>query len=134
ANSTNSASDREALNSETQQLLQELQRVATTTQFNGQNILDGSFSGAQFQVGANAHQTILVNIGSAQTSALGSYQVGNTAVAVNGTALAGGDLTINGIDVGVSVSGSAEDIATAINSVGPQTGVTASASTQITSA
>jgi flagellin len=133
ANSTNSASDRGALNSEANQLIAELQRVATTTQFNGQNIIDGSFTGAQFQVGANANQTILVNIGNAQTSALGSYQVGNTATAVSGTALSGGDLTINDVDVGVSVSGSAEDIAAAINSVTSQTGVKASASTSTAS-
>ncbi len=133
ANSTNSASDRTALQGEASQLLSELQRVATTTQFNGQNIIDGSFTGAQFQVGANANQTILVNVGNAQTSALGSYQVGNTATAVSGTALAGGDLTINGTDVGVSTSGSAESIAAAINSVTTTTGVKASATTTTSS-
>ena len=58
ANSTNSASDRAALNAEVQQLLAEIDRVGQTTQFNGTNILDGSFSSAQFQVGANANQTI----------------------------------------------------------------------------
>lgn len=133
ANSTNSASDRTALQGEASQLLSELQRVATTTQFNGQSIIDGSFTGAQFQVGANANQTILVNVGNAQTSALGSFQVGNTATAVSGTALVGGDLTINGTDVGVSVSGSAESLAAAINSVTSSTGVKASASTTTSS-
>src|SRR4051794_7858969 len=58
ANGTNSSSDRQALNNEAQQLLQELGRITTQTQFNGQNVLDGSFSAAQFQVGANANQTI----------------------------------------------------------------------------
>ena len=130
ANSTNSASDRAALQGEAGQLISELQRVATTTQFNGQSIIDGTFTGAQFQVGANANQTILVNVGNAQTSALGSYQVGNTAQEVTGTALVGGDLLINGTDVGTSVSGSAEDIATAINSATSETGVKASASTE----
>ncbi|VAW89296.1 Flagellin protein FlaA [hydrothermal vent metagenome] len=133
ANSTNSASDRAALQGEAGQLISELQRVATTTQFNGQNIIDGSFTGAQFQVGANANQTIIVTVGNAQTSALGSYQVGNTASAVNGSALLGGDLTINGVDVGVSVSGSAESVAAAINSVTTSTGVKASASTTTSS-
>jgi hypothetical protein len=41
-----------------QQLTQELQRIATTTEFNGQKLLDGTFSSAIFQVGANANQTI----------------------------------------------------------------------------
>ena len=54
ANSTNSASDREALNQEVEQRLAEIERVASQTSFNGQKILDGSFGTAAFQVGANA--------------------------------------------------------------------------------
>ena len=133
ANATNSASDRKSINSEVQQLLSEMQRIAVTTQFNGQQIIDGNFTGAQFQVGANANQTILVNVGNAQTSNLGSYQVSDsaagttTAVAGTGAALIGGDLTLNGVDVGSSTSGSVQDIAAAINGVTSQTGVTATA-------
>lgn len=133
ANDTNTASDRDSLNSEVQQLLAEVQRISVTTQFNGQNIIDGTFTSAQFQVGANAAQTITVNVGNAQISALGSYQA-NGAVAVSGTALVAGDLTINGTDVGPSTSGSAEAIATAINGVAKDTGVTATASTSLESA
>src|SRR6478609_6851960 len=62
ANGTNSASDRASLQAEVSQLQQELNRIATTTQFNGQNVLDGSLSSTQFQVGANANQTINVGI------------------------------------------------------------------------
>jgi flagellin len=58
ANSTNSASDREALNQEVEQRLAEIERVASQTSFNGQKILDGSFGTAAFQVGANAGETI----------------------------------------------------------------------------
>jgi flagellin len=107
ANSTNSSSDRASLNAEVSQLLAEIQRVATTSQFNGQNILDGTFTAAQFQVGANANQTITASTGNAQTSALGAYQYNNTSSAVSGNALASGDLTINGVNVGASTSGSA---------------------------
>ena len=74
ANSTNSASDRAALNAESSQLLAEVQRIAQSTQFNGQNILDGSFASAQFQVGANANQTISFGIQGATTNLLGAYQ------------------------------------------------------------
>lgn len=133
ANSTNSSSDRTALQSEASSLIAELQRVATTTEFNGQAIINGTFIGAQFQVGANANQVITVDVGNAQTNALGSFQVGNTATTVNGTALTGGDLTINGTDVGISVSSSAEDVAVAINAVTSSTGVKASASTETVS-
>lgn len=75
-NATNSASDRAALNGEVQQLAQELQRVAATTEFNGQKLLDGSFTGAVFQVGANANQTITAASANFQTSAYGNYRIG----------------------------------------------------------
>ncbi len=134
ANSTNSSSDRAALNSEAQQLLSELNRTATSTQFNGQNVLDGSFTSAQFQVGANANQTISVSIGNASTSALGAYQYNNSSSAVSGTALVSGDLTINGVNVGASTTGSADSIVTSINSVTSQTSVTASATSSLAAA
>ncbi|MDE2628562.1 MAG: flagellin [Burkholderiales bacterium] len=75
ANATNSASDRAALQAETSQLIQEIDRVATQTDFNGTKVLDGSFAAQNFQVGANAGQTIAVSsIASARTSSLGQYQ------------------------------------------------------------
>jgi flagellin len=75
-NATNSASDRSALNNEVQQLAQELQRVAATTEFNGQKLLDGSFSGAVFQVGANSNQTITATSANFQTNAYGNFRIG----------------------------------------------------------
>ena len=73
-NATNSQSDRQALNAEVTQLKDEIQRVAEQTQFNGTNLLDGSFSGAVFQVGANQGQTISVdNIANANTAELGTW-------------------------------------------------------------
>ena len=75
ANATNSTSDRAALQQEVTQLSAEIDRVATQTQFNGLNLLDGSYQAQQFQVGANAGQTITVaGIASARTSALGQFQ------------------------------------------------------------
>ena len=84
ANASNTTSDRAALNAEVQSLSQELQRVATTTQFNGQNLLDGTFGTANFQVGANANQTINVTSGNFQTSAYGNYRVGGLAAFTSG--------------------------------------------------
>nr|WP_255698933.1 flagellin [Luteimonas sp. Y-2-2-4F] len=73
-NATNSTSDRQALNAEVEQLKAEIQRVAEQTQFNGTNLLDGSFSGAVFQVGANQGQTITVDgIANANTASLGGW-------------------------------------------------------------
>jgi len=72
SNATNSTTDREALQKEVSQLQSEIQRVATQTEFNGTKLLDGSFTGQAFQVGANAGQLITVNeVTNAQTSQLG---------------------------------------------------------------
>ncbi len=57
-NATNSASDRKALQLEVKQLADEIDRVAKQTNFNGQKVLDGSFAGAVFQVGANSGDNI----------------------------------------------------------------------------
>jgi flagellin len=89
-NATNSAGDRQALNAEVQQLIQEMQRVAATTEFNGQRLLDGSFTAAIFQVGANANQTISATSGNFQTDAYGNYRIGALA-ATTQTGI--GDLT-----------------------------------------
>ncbi|MBD2858423.1 flagellin [Spongiibacter sp. KMU-158] len=58
ANATNSASDRAALDSEVQQRLAEIDRIASQTSFNGRKVLDGSFGSAAFQIGANVGETI----------------------------------------------------------------------------
>ena len=72
ANATNSASDRKALDAEVKQLTSEIDRVARQTNFNGTSLLDGSFSGALFQIGADAGQTIAVNnIANARKDSLG---------------------------------------------------------------
>ncbi len=87
ANATNSASDRVALQQEVAQLTAEIDRVATQTQFNGLNLLDGSFTAQQFQVGANSGQTITVSsIASARASALGVYQGFNLVSQSSGSA------------------------------------------------
>ena len=97
ANATNSASDRVALQQEVAQLAAEIDRVATQTQFNGLSLLDGSFAAQQFQVGANAGQTITVSsIASARASALGVYQGFNLTNQSIGTANnAAQTLTVN---------------------------------------
>ena len=58
ANATNSQSDRDALNAEVSQLVDEVDRVAKQAEFNGTKLLDGSFTAQLFQVGANAGQAI----------------------------------------------------------------------------
>ena len=71
SNDTNSATDRASLNAEFTQLVEEIERIAASTSFNGQVLLDGTLSSAVFQVGAEAAQTISVSIAAAGSTALG---------------------------------------------------------------
>jgi len=71
ANDTNESIDRDAINQELDQLVSELDRISTTTQFNKQNLLDGSFSEKNLQVGANADQKIQIGIGNMDAQTLG---------------------------------------------------------------
>ncbi len=75
SNDTNSSSDRASLQSEVDQLKQELTRIAETTTFNGKNLLDGTMSSSQFQVGANSGETISFSVSSAKATDLGSNQL-----------------------------------------------------------
>ena len=90
ANDTNNASDRESLQAEFSQLSDEIDRIAETTQYNGQNLLDGSFTGATFQVGGN--NISIGAIADTQTSALGRV-TSATATAENRQGVAGLDIT-----------------------------------------
>ena len=135
ANDTNTASDRESLQAEVDQLLAEVDRIAGSTTFNGQSILDGSFTGAKFHVGANARETIAVSTTDARTSTLGR-QARNDGVAVTMAALAEDDLVINSVSIRATVAtddtlstsqatASAIAKATAINDASAFTGVRA---------
>lgn len=64
-------SDRVTLNAESKQLKSELDRIASTTSFNGKNLLDGSFGSTNLQVGALSGQTMELKVGSFGTSQLG---------------------------------------------------------------
>ena len=158
ANATNSASDRAALNAEVGQLTSELGRIAKTTQFNGQNLLDGSFTSASFQVGAYANQTITATSANFSTTAYGNNRIGtvvaatagavgdlvtgsaaggsvSTAKAASTSGIAANSIVINGVTgsatVAVAAGDSARTVAANINAQTNNTGVTASASTKI---
>lgn len=98
ANDSNSERDRESLDLEVQQLIDELNRIGDTTTFNGQKILDGSFIQSFFHVGANARETIGVNVRDARATALGRTALATTAV-VTSNALTAGDLLFNGVSI-----------------------------------
>ena len=96
---TNNVSDQAALDLEVQQLKTEIDRIAATTQFNSQNVLDGTFNKA-LQIGDRPGHTLDLNLGSVKTSALGmgASSAGGTSLVGQriGVAAAGGDLLLNG--------------------------------------
>ena len=97
SNSSNSASDRQALQTEVTQLSSELNRISNTTEFNGQKLLDGTMGTANFQVGANAGQLISMTGSNFQTNTYGNNNIASNGVAVAATSKAvEGSFTING--------------------------------------
>ena len=142
ANATNSATDRAALNSEASQLIAEIDRVATSSSFNGVKLLDGTFTSQTFQVGADSssdNQISITSISSARSASLGvgsgsSYSTTSAGAAVGATALLANALSINGYMVGaatadgvsfVTSSASGIAIAAALNAISGQSNVTA---------
>jgi flagellin len=152
SNATNSASDRQALQTEVGQLGSELNRIAQTTSFNGQALLDGTMGTANFQVGADANQLISASGANFLTNTYGNNRIANDASAVKKDAVGNavvGKLTISGsigtttVDTtaavaetapgaGDAIKGStAKSVAADINSQTAKTGVTASAQTDV---
>jgi len=156
SNATNSASDRKALQAEVTQLVNEIDRVAKQSEFNGTKLLDGSFSSQLFQVGANAGQAIAIDkVVDAKSDALGNALFDKQTITIaagtdaaadkgktikfSGLEISGGSLT-QGIkidDVEVTATGVAADdrqalvtaVTTAINAKIGETGVYAKAGT-----
>jgi flagellin len=111
ANATNSASDRSALDQEVQQRIQEVDRIATQTAFNGLKVLDGNFGQANFQVGANAGETIGIDLSSGvRAGQIGQIAEQEAASAVSAAALSGLTLQVGSgttETIGASVEGPA---------------------------
>ena len=131
------ATDRTAIQAEADALMSEIDRVATQTTYNGRDLLDGSFSSVQFQVGAFENESISVTLKSTRNFNVGAT-VTYTSAAVTANGLAADDLVIEGVaidateasDDGVSSTGniaSAIAKAAVINEKSAQTGVTATA-------
>ena len=82
ANDSNSDTDRAYLQAEVSQLSDEISRISSTTQFNGINVLDGSFTNKSFQIGANADQNVSLSISNVGASSLG---IGSTTTSSTST-------------------------------------------------
>ncbi len=109
ANGTYDDGNRSTLDAEVQQLIAEIDRISETTKFNGLNILDGTLGQVDLQAGADANETIALNIGATDTQSLGN----GTGASIIGATDSGNDLltqlqtfdgtetmSINGIDIG----------------------------------
>src|SRR5437867_4487603 len=100
ANATNSAADRTSLDAEYQQLGSEITRTLSTTKFNGIAILAGGAGAQQFQVGANAGDTVTVTTTNMSTNANITAVTGGgvTTVALANTALGNIDTALDTIN------------------------------------
>ena len=131
ANGSNSAEDRESLQKEVAALQTELTRIADTTSFGGQNLLDGTYGTKAFQVGANANETIDLTLNAFGADKIGSDKYDTTGSVTGGivtgaansiTAVAAGDgfkISSNGgnatAEITYADNATSKEIATAIN-------------------
>jgi flagellin len=154
ANGTQTSQESQSLQSVVGQLTTQVSTIANQTQFNDINLLNGSFNGVQFQVGANEGQTQTLSIGNLSASAIGMYASSantgtgglyttgkSSASGVVSSAAAGaftaGSLAITGPNAGaatvkVTATESAASIASAVNDVSGTTGVQAQATNTVT--
>ncbi len=97
ANDTNENIDREAINEELTALTTELDRISETTQFNKQNLLDGTFKDKNLQVGANANQKITITIDNMNAETLGLRDIKGTELGETQTGKKVTGMTYNGM-------------------------------------
>ncbi|MDA9735081.1 flagellin [SAR116 cluster bacterium] len=143
---TNSGQDRVFIQDEINQLNNELNRIANTTEFNGIKVLNGTFTDKTIQVGNLGSQTISVGVENADNNTLGAYQlesVDESVTAASATALttaidalnaAAADYTVKGFfgtkTASVDAGATARDTAAAFNLVSSTTGIKATAITK----
>jgi flagellin len=148
ANGTQTPAEAQSLQSVVNQLTSQVSTIAGQTQFNNINLLDGSFKGVQFQVGANEGQTMQLSISNTQANAIGMYAskvntgsgakyTGSSAAVSAAGAWTAGNLVVTGPvggskTIAVTASESAGTLAAAVNGTSGSTGVQAQATTQVT--
>ena len=98
ANDTNVGVDRQALQNEINELITELDRIASDTEFNTQKLLDGTFSGKVFHIGANASQNISLTIENMSAGASGLAVSG-----INISTQSGADAAISTLDEAIKL-------------------------------
>ena len=137
ANDSNTALDRTFINAEATQLIAEVDRIANQTSWNEVNLLDGTFSSKQFQLGSNAGEDVTFSIDSAKSADIGNYRVNGTSTLIdaNDDAITAQTLTLSG-NIGsttsaVALGSSAATVASGVNAVTSLTGISATAVSKV---
>ena len=137
ANDSNTALDRSFINTEATQLIAEVDRIANQTSWNSTKMLDGTFTSKQFQLGANANETVTFSVDSVKSADIGNYRLNGTSTIVSASddTIDAHTLTVTGnigsSAISVVVGSSAATTASQINSVSASTGVTATAQNKL---
>ena len=137
ANDSNTALDRSFINTEATQLIAEVDRIANQTSWNETNILDGTFTTKQFQLGSNANETVSFSVDSVKSADIGNYRINGTSTIASASddTIDAHTLTVTGnigtSAVSVVAGSSAATVAAQVNSVSASTGVTASAQNKL---
>ena len=142
ANATSTDVDRSYIQEEVNLLIAEISRISANTRYNGQHVLDGTFSNVQLQVGTEGGETINLSVDSTAANQLGSFnitgdrieaQLGNGAGSFASIVDSADDIIINGASlsrtIDVVANDSAQAVASKINAVSGDTKVTAEAKT-----
>ena len=98
ASDVNTVADRDAIQNEVSQLIDELQRIGDTTTFNQQKLLDGSFNDKFFHIGMNFQDRIRVSVRDARSQTIGRV-ASLTSASVSANAIADNSLTMNAITI-----------------------------------
>ncbi|MGL4875047.1 MAG: flagellin [Clostridium sp.] len=139
ANDTNVAEDREAITKELTALREEIDRISTDTEFNGQKLLNGTFTDKNLQIGANTNQNVSLNIGNMNSTSLGldgsdevlandiTVEMGNFTgeITLEVGTIEEGKLKINDETITILVGDTADVVTTKINEKFKDTGITA---------
>jgi flagellin len=137
ANDSNTALDRTFINAEATQLIAEVDRIANQTSWNEVNLLDGTFSSKQFQLGSNAGEDVTFSIDSAKSADIGNYRVNGTSTLIdaNDDIITAQTLTLSG-NIGsttsaIALGSSAATVASGVNAVTSLTGISATAVSKV---
>lgn len=137
ANDSNTSLDRSFINTEATQLIAEVDRIANQTSWNETNMLDGTFTSKQFQLGSNANETVAFSIDSVKSADIGNFRINGTSTIISAAddTIDAHTLTVTGnigsSAVAVVAGSSAATVAAQVNSVSSSTGVSATAQNKV---